>query len=218
VEGRNLESCTPLVVLSRVASIYLLFACAHLEAGRFDEGERLLVVSISELERAVSVHDVLFAKHQVFLGLAQDCQGRYLDAESALSQARRIFKQNLGDDDLLTAQATLNLARVYISLERHNEAEPLLLRALSVFNEKHAPESNAGVALNGLRLVRNARGLYSEAIPCFEQALQIFERLHGPDFVDCATTLRNLAASLRHAGNDRRAEEALERAWRIDGH
>jgi hypothetical protein len=46
---------------------------------------------------------------------------------------------------------------------------------------------------------------------------KISERVHGPDFTDCAAALRNMALSLRHIGDDRRAEEALNRAGRIEG-
>jgi tetratricopeptide (TPR) repeat protein len=115
------------------------------------------------------------------------------------------------------AQATLNLGRVYIALGRYDEAGPLFLEALRVFNEKDACGSSAGVALNGLGLVRNARGLYEEAISYFEQALQIFERVRGPDFIDFATVLQNMAHSLRNTGHDWRAEALLNRARRIMG-
>jgi tetratricopeptide (TPR) repeat protein len=65
-------------------------------------------------------------------------------------------------------------------------------------------------------LVRNARGLYAEAIPCFERALGIFQNVHGPGFTDCATVLRNMAFSLQKIGDDLSAEKALERAQQID--
>jgi tetratricopeptide (TPR) repeat protein len=76
--------------------------------------------------------------------------------------------------------------------------------------------SNAGVALNGLGLVYNARELYSEAIPCFERALAIFERVHGPTFPDIATVLRNVAFSWKRLGNLERMADAWERADQVD--
>jgi tetratricopeptide (TPR) repeat protein len=217
VEEETLSQPRRLLSSPTVASLYLLFGSSFLEVGRFDDAERLLDISISELERAVGEDDPLVAKHLLLLGLTHDFQGRYLDAESVLSRARSIFQRGLGENDLNTAQAILNLARVYVSLGRHAEAEPLFLQALRVFNEKDASGSNAGIALNGLGLVRNASGLYLEAIPYFEEALQIFERVHGPEFADCATVLRNMAVSLRHTGDDQIAEEALNRARRITG-
>ena len=67
-----------------VASLYFLFGSSLLEVGRFDDAEKLLDISISELETTVGKNDPLVAKHLVLLGLAHDCQGRYLDAESVL--------------------------------------------------------------------------------------------------------------------------------------
>ena len=216
-ETETLSQPRRLLSSPTVASLYLLFGSSLLEGGRFDDAEKLFDISISELERAVGENDPLVAKHLFLLGLTHDFQGRYLDAESVLLRARSIFERGPGENDLNTAQVILNLARVYVSLGRHDDAERMFLQALRVFNEKDASGSNAGIALNGLGLVRNASGLHLEAIPYFEQALQIFERVHGPEFTDCATVLRNMALSLRHTGNDQRAEEALNRARRIKG-
>ena len=75
--------------------------------------------------------------------------------------------------------------------------------------------SNAAVALNGLGLVRNQQGRYSDAIPLFEKALSGFEAAHGPDFPDVATVLRNMAFSWQKLGDDRKARELLQRAARV---
>jgi tetratricopeptide (TPR) repeat protein len=217
VEEETLSQPRRLLSSPTVASLYLLFGSSLLKVGRFDDAERLFDISMSELEGAAGENGPLVAKHLLFLGLTHDSQGRYLDAESVLSRARSIFARSLGENDLNTSLAVLNLARVYVSLGRHDEAEPLFLQALRVFDEKDPSGSSAGIALNGLGLVRNASGFYLEAIPYFERALQIFERVHGREFTDCATVLRNMALSLRHTGDDGRAEEALNRARRITG-
>ena len=161
----------------------------------FDRAERLLEEWIEAAERTAGLNHLEVARPLVFLGLARDCQNKQAEAEPVLSRARTIFEATLGDDQPETAQAVNNLARVYVSLGRYAEAEPLFLHALKVFESKNVPGSNAGVALNGLGLVRNARGLYAEAVPCFERALKIFEDVHGPGFADCATVLRNMAFS-----------------------
>lgn len=191
-------------------------ATLYLDVEMFDQAERLLVDSVAELEQNNSVDNLGLARHLLLLGLAYDSQGKYVDAEPVLWRASSLYKATLGDDHPDTAQALTNLARVYVCLGRHTEAEPLFLQALRVFEEKQAPESNTGLALNGLGLVYNARGLYTQAIPLFERALEIFERVHGPEFCDCATVLRNMAFSLHKSGDERRAKEALEGARRID--
>jgi tetratricopeptide (TPR) repeat protein len=201
---------------STLASLYSLFGATFLKAGKFDESERLLAASISDLEHAIGVNDLLVAKQLLLLGFAYEGQGKYLDAEAVLSRGWSVLQSKLGDDHSDTAQAMLNLARMYISLGRHDDAEPLLQKALRVFEEEQAPGSNVGVVLNGLGLVHSARGLYAQALTCFERALEIFQTVHGPEFPDCATVLRNMAVSLQKIGEERRAKDALEQARQID--
>jgi len=124
--------------------------------------------------------------------------------------------QNFGLSFAHQFQEVNNLARVLIAQGKHEEAEPLFRLALRVFETAEQSGSNAGVALNGLGLVYNAREFYNEAIPCFERALAIFERVHGPTFPDVATVLRNMAFSWKRLGNTERMVEAWQRADRVD--
>jgi tetratricopeptide (TPR) repeat protein len=126
-----------------------------------------------------------------------------------------VLRANLGEGAPDTAQAMSNLARVYVALEKHGDAEPLFEKALQIFREKNEPESNAAVALNGLGLVRNSQRRHSEALAFFEEALTIFEREHDPKFSDCATVLRNMAAVFHGLGDSRKAAEALKRAQQV---
>jgi hypothetical protein len=213
-QGGDRPRC--LLPSSTVASLYLAFGSALLEAGRFNEAERLLGLSLSELERDAGDNDLLVARHLLCLGLAHENQGKNPDAETALLRCWTVSKAKLGHDHPVTAQAMLNLARVYIHLGKHDEAEPLFQMALTLFEGTQLPGSNIAVALNGLGLVHNARGLYAQALPLFERALGIFQAVHGPEFTDCATVLRNMAVSLHKIGEHQKAEEALERARQID--
>lgn len=101
-------------------------------------------------------------------------------------------------------------------MERGWTSRVVFHKALRIFEEKQVPGSNMGVALNGLGLVHNARGLYVQALSCFERALEIIRTEHGLEFSDCATVLRNMAISLQEIGEGRRAEDALEQARQID--
>jgi len=191
-----------------VGSLYLV-------TERFDQAEKVLADSITEIEHASGVNHLDLARTLFLLGMARDAQGKQVDAEPVLSRAWSIFKANLGDDHTETAQAALNLARMHVVLGRYDDAEPLLQQALRFFEENARPGSNVGVALNALGMVRNARGLYTQAIPMFKRALAIIEKEHGAEFHDCADVLWNIALPLRKTGDDRSADEALERARRI---
>ncbi len=201
---------------STLASLYFDFGSSLLEVGKSDECEKLVGRLISELELTVCENDLIVARQLLLLGLAYENQGKYVEAETVLSRCLTIFKSNLGHDHPETAQAMLNLGRMHIALNRYDAGEPLLKKAMRIFEDKQVPGSSVGVALNELGLVHNARGLYTQALPCFERALEIIQKVHGPDFTDCATVLRNMAVSLQKIGEDRRAIEALGQAQQID--
>jgi tetratricopeptide (TPR) repeat protein len=209
-EGEGAERPRYLLSLQTVATLYF-------EVEMYDQAEKVLADSIAEIEHASGVSDLALARTLLLLGLARDVQGKQVDAAPVLSRAWSIFKENLGDDHIETAQAVLNLGRVYVGLGRYDDAEPLLQQALRFFEENERPGSNVGVALNALGMVRNARGLYTQAIPMFKRALEIIEKVHGAEFPDCADVLRNIALSLREIGDDLSADEALDRARRIRG-
>jgi tetratricopeptide (TPR) repeat protein len=198
-----------------VALIYRQHSASLLGAGRFDDAVRTLEFAIGQLERSGGNDELVRAKLLFLVGAAYNCLQKYSDAEPKLSRARDIFEQALGPEDLQTSATTMNLALVYLSQDRHDAAEPLLLQTLKVFRAKDAHGSNAAIAINGIGLVHQKRGQHSEAISNFKEALEIFEKVHGPDYIECQTVLTNLAISLRKTGDEKRAEETLERARRV---
>lgn len=205
-ECEPLQGARHLLSAAAVGSLYLL-------AGRFDLAEKVLADAVLAADEG-GANDIRVARDLLLLGLAQDFLAKHADAEQSLSRSCAIFRATAGEEDVETAQALSNLARVYLSLNRYGDAEPLFDRTLKVFQEKDEPGS-AAVALNGLGLVRNSQGRYAEALACLEQALTIFEKLHGPQFPDCADVLRNMAAAFQGLGESRKASEALERARRV---
>jgi tetratricopeptide (TPR) repeat protein len=202
---------TPLSAAA-IASLYLV-------AQRFERAAELLAASVAEMETTGGKADDV-AQQLLLLGLAYDCLGRPREAEGPLSRSRDLFTATLGPDHPGTAQAVTNLARIYLHLGRHAEAEPLFVQALKVFERQDSPGTTPGVALNGLGLVHNARGLHAQAIPYFERALEnfeAFEKASGGKVPDCADVLRNMAVALRETGDEKRALDALQRAGRIAG-
>ena len=205
-ECETLHGARHLLSGAAVGSLYLL-------AGKFDIAEKVLADAVVAADE-VGANDIRVARDLLLLGLAQDFLAKHVDAERSLSRSCAIFRTIAGEEDIETAQALTNLARVYLSLNRYGDAEPLLDRTLKVFQGKDEPGS-AAVALNGLGLVRNSQGRHAEGLVYFEQALTIFEKVHGPQFPDCADVLRNMAAAFQGLGEDRKASAALERARKV---
>jgi tetratricopeptide (TPR) repeat protein/uncharacterized RDD family membrane protein YckC len=172
------------------------------------------------LRRAAGLREQLgrsrdLAEALLLLAFACESQADLGEAEAALRKAR-VAVDKSGPEDRLRGQVILNLGRICVSQHKVAEAEPLFKEALRLF-EKEDPlqSSNAAVALNGLGLVHNELGKYSAAIPLFEKALSSFQAVHGPDFPDVATVLRNMAFSWQKLGDEQKARELLQRAARV---
>jgi len=151
----------------------------------------------------------------LLLGFACERLANLGEAEAALRKARAALEGGPSSDPL-RGQIILNLGRFCVDQQKVPEAESLFEEALRLFaNEDPSKGSNSAIARNGLGLVYVARARYEEAIPQFESALQIFEAVHGPDYPDVATVLRNMAFAWKKLGDERKARQLLQRAERI---
>jgi tetratricopeptide (TPR) repeat protein len=189
-------------------------AILYLQAGRLDLAEPLLVDAVPLRDGEPVLDGARVGENLILLGVTRESLGRMEDAIWALSWAVRAFRATAGDRGLETVRARANLARVYAGLGRHEEAEPLLTEVVPIF-EAEKNDSELSLALNAMGLVRQAQGRHTEAMPCFERTLALFETLHGPDFFDCATVLRNIARSADALGDVMRSKQALKRAEKI---
>lgn len=151
----------------------------------------------------------------ILLGVAREVLGRAEDAAWAHLRAVRTFAATRGDDHPDTVRARSNLGRVYALLDRHAEAEPLLDGVIPVF-EAAGNTSELAIAVNALGLVRQSQMRHADALVCFERALSLFEQLHGPDFGECATVLRNMARSKLATGDRVGGTSAVRRAEGIE--
>lgn len=127
-EGEPPQGARRLLSSGTVGSLYLM-------AGKFDVAEKVLADSVSSADDA-GANDIRVARELLLLGLAQECQEKYVDAERSLSRSCGILRATVGEEDPNTAEAMNNLGRIYVCLDRHEEAEPLFRRALKVFREK----------------------------------------------------------------------------------
>lgn len=110
-----------------------------------------------------------------------------------------------------------NLAELYRAQGQYAQAEPLLRRALGIFEKALGPNyPDVALSLNNLALLYHAQGQYAQAEALFRRALAILETALGPDpHPDVATSLKNLAALYRAMKRDDEAEPLERRADRI---
>ena len=121
-----------------------------------------------------------------------------------------------GNEDPQFAFSLNQLALLYISQGKYNEAETLLLRSLSIM-EKELGENHPHVAtsLNNLAELYHSQGKYNEAEPFFLRSLSIYENQLGENHPDVANSLNNLAGLYRSQGKYKVAEPLCLRSLSI---
>jgi tetratricopeptide (TPR) repeat protein len=117
----------------------------------------------------------------------------------------------------VAAARLLNQSGYYLKgRARYAEAEPLLQRALAIYEKAQGPDhADTATSLNNLAVLYDDQGRYAEAGPLYQRALAIREKVQGPDHPDTATSLNNLALLYSSQGRYAEAEPLLQRALAI---
>ena len=196
----------------RMSEYAIGFLC--IEKGRLDLAEPLLLDAIPLRDNEPVLDAPRVGKILIMLGVVRENLDRLEGAVWALEWAVRAFRATVGEKDPETIRARANLARVYVSLGRCEEAEPLLTEVLPLFEDQRN-NAELAVAVNAMGLVRQTQNRHAEAIACFDRALTLFETLQPPEPDGCATALRNMAHSAEALGDAERGRLALARAESI---
>ena len=100
---------------------------------------------------------------------------------------------------------------------RHNAAEPLMRRALSVDEKSYGPgHPNVARDLNNLAQLLKDTNRLVEAEPLMQRVLEILEKSLGKDHPNVAVALNNLAGLLQATNRLAEAESLMQRALAID--
>src|SRR5260370_29511228 len=93
-----------------------------------------------------------------------------------------------------TGSRSHQLAYLYQEQGKYLEAEPLYLRALSIYEQALGPEHpSTGNTLHQLAYLYQQQGKYLEAEPLYLRALSIKQQALGPEHPSTVTTLHALA-------------------------
>jgi tetratricopeptide (TPR) repeat protein len=154
-------------------------------------------------------------------------RGEYRDYQQEQALAIQYFRKaadlqkELGlEEDF--ASTLSNLAFLYRSQGRYDQAEPLYQQALELrkrlLGEEHP---YVATSLNNLAFLYHSQGRYAEAEPLYLQALELRKHLLGEEHPYVATSLNNLAVLYRSQGRYAEAEplylQALELRKRLLG-
>lgn len=140
----------------------------------------------------------------------------YLLALAVLEPLLKRQEQLLPTDHLEIANSSNSLGTLYITLERFEEAIPLLCRALAI-REKALDRDHSDIAtsLSSLATLLMSKSDYVAAEPLYRRALEIREKALDPDHRHVAIGLGNLATLLFNKGDYDGAEHLHCRALAI---
>ncbi len=141
--------------------------------------------------------------------------GRYTEAEKLLKLALA-EAEKFGSSDPRMATSLNNLAALYDTQGKYDQAEPLYRRSLAIREKALGPDHpDVATSLNNLAALYKTQGKYDQAEPLYKRSLAIKEKALGPDHPDVATVLENYAGLLKATERPGQAEELLKRAERI---
>ncbi len=128
-----------------------------------------------------------------------------------------MIKRLFNGDHPDVAQSLNNLALLYQSQGRYEQAEPFLEQALEMrkrlFNGDYPDVASS---LNNLAALYQSQGRYEQAEPLYEQALEMTKRLFNGDHPDVATHLNNLAGLLAVTHHPAEALELMREAAEVE--
>jgi CHAT domain-containing protein/Tfp pilus assembly protein PilF len=140
--------------------------------------------------------------------------GKYSEALTLAQAMVAKLETAAGGRDL--AAALSNLAEADALLGRDGEAEPLLKRALSLYETAVGLDSvEIAPVLNNLAALDQRQQRYVEAEPLFVRALAIREKALGPAHPDVGQALNNLATLYEKQDRHAAAEPLFRRALTI---
>lgn len=127
------------------------------------------------------------------LGLLYQDMGRYDEAAGLHEECLRTFHDPDQHNDIAEATTLVNLASARMGEKRNCEAEPLLKKAIAVY-EKTTGRAHplCAHALNTLAALSAEEGRPEEAKQYLEESLQIVEKAYGRDSDSYGLVYRNL--------------------------
>ena len=125
--------------------------------------------------------------------------GDYATAEVHMKKALK-QAEALGQNDWRYAMSVGDLGAIYYWQERYDDAEPYLKRGLTLRKEQAGLEQATANSAHFLGQTYYSRGDYAAAIPPLAQAVEIREKVLGPDDISTLDSLDFLASARASAG------------------
>jgi len=178
-------------------------------AGSNGEAERLFQNLVDTMRKMPSPPAELFASTLSNLGGLYTVNGRYELAEPLLDESLEVGRRGLVAE-VVIADSVVNLADLYRLEHNAGRAQPLLKKALHIYESANDPHQAA--ALNELGLIAMEEGKFAVAKDHFSRALNIYEHLVGSTHMSVARVKGQMAQALLGERNYKQAKSMIEDA------
>lgn len=182
-------------------------------AGAYPEAERVLAGVVSGVERATGADSLPTAYALRAWSLQASNVARFEEAERALRRALRIVEKLRGNRHPEFAAIQLELAQLYLLLDRAEEAQPLVAAAGESLKRSYGPRHAmvAQAVAVSARLAQR-QGRFAEAESLWNDALGLIQGGRKPNPADVSAVMHGLAATYL---NQHDAPAAIEMLGRV---
>jgi tetratricopeptide (TPR) repeat protein len=170
---------------------------------------------------ALKLQEALFGPDNVAvsavgsLGFFLFRRGRSTEAEPLLRRTLRSNEKVYGPESVQVASAANDLSLTVRDLNRLDEAEALLIRAIDIAGKTENSKLAQSRYMGNLSLIYQRKRMLPEAETMAESALRMRENLRGPDDIDVLPEIEELAGIYADQGKYEQAEPLRRRALAI---
>lgn len=170
------------------------------------------VLSVPILGQTPSTNDVTALSRQVVELYKQE---KFKEALPAAKQVVALREAETHKNDLLIADALVNLGEVYRALNKPKEAEQVIERAVELYSAKDSVHPRLARTLETLAVVYYVRGDKRKTEEAFRRSIEVSEKRFGASHKQTLQTMNNVAVFYIGQHDFVKAETVLEQAVKL---
>lgn len=196
------------MVLSNLGLLYMTM-------GKFNLSEEYSLMAMEKRKYNADDRKGLAASMNNLAVLYQ-CQGKYTEAEDAISEAQKLARETEGPGSTAYAITLNNQGILYQLTGKYDDAERLLKQSIAIAEQELGKRSPNFIRIKiNLALLYQLQGRYTEAEKIFLEAIEMKKRRLGTSHPDYAILLQDLASLYQEKGEGNKVEGLLKEALGI---